>query len=297
MTPRQLALLAATTCVASAYGQSSSFTVNTASAVGDLGNPLNTVLGGSFAGSHTVRSITWSGSLTSSPFVFFFEEDVYASIQGPNGIGYTGPVAGEQGIFLGTTPFSGWAAGFQPAPVTGAWRFEAYTPNTLPDSTNWSMQNTQFSFNSDLFPTATAVGVGTRLSASLTEGQILWYQIDHAGGGLEVSTAGSTIFELDGGIRVDDTLIALFDSGGKLVEFNDDASSTDFTSLLSFSDLAAGAYRLAVTGSTRGTRVGESFIATSHDGEGTVNLLVAIPTPASAVALGAVGLAAGRRKR
>ncbi|MEM9084061.1 MAG: hypothetical protein AAGB34_10740, partial [Planctomycetota bacterium] len=263
-------------CAGGVAAESSSFAVTSASAAGDLGNAGNTVIGGSFTGTHTVRSLTWRGDLTSSPFAFFFEEDVHASISGPNGIGYTGPVAGEQGIFLGTTPFSGWYAGFAPAPVTGDWRFEAYTPGTLAGATNWSIVNTEFSFNSDLFPEAQTIGVGTDLTAEILEAEILWYSIDHAGGALEISTEGSTIFELEGNIQVDDTLIALYAPDGTLVG-SDDNSGEGLTSLLSIADLSAGEYRLAVTGATLGTRVGDAFIATSHDGEGSIRLSVNIP--------------------
>ncbi|MEM8681060.1 MAG: PEP-CTERM sorting domain-containing protein, partial [Planctomycetota bacterium] len=43
---------------------------------------------------------------------------------------------------------------------------------------------------------------------------------------------------------------------------------------------------LAVTGSTLGTQVGHSFIATSHDGEGTVSLSVTtVPEPRSAAGM------------
>ncbi|MEM1186772.1 MAG: hypothetical protein AAGI53_17440 [Planctomycetota bacterium] len=280
-----------------ASGQSATISVNGLSAAGDLGNAGNGVSTGAFSETFVAQSLTWSGQVSSGPNAFFFEEDVFASIEGPNGLGYTGPIAGEQGIFLGTTPFSGWGSGFAPASVNGAWRVEAYTPSTFAGSTNWSLQSTDFAFNADLFPAATSVGVGTSLSAGITEGEIQWYSIDHAGGGLEISTAGSILLELDGAIQTDDTLIALFDGTGTLVEFNDDDPAGGFTSLLSFDDLASGEYRLAVTGSTLGTRVGQNFISTSHDGQGTIQLSIAVPAPGAFASLAAGTLVAIRRRR
>jgi len=277
--------------------QSASIEVANASAAGALGDPGNTVVTGSFAESFIAKSLTWSGVLGSAPNPFFFEEDVFAAIEGPGGIGYAGPIAGEQGIFLGSTPFRGWTAGFAPGAITGDYRFEAYAPNAFPASTNWSISDASFAFNAALFPDAQAVGVGDSVSAAISEGEIQWYSIDHAGGGLEISTAGSQIFELDGAIQVDDTLIALFDASGMLVDFNDDASATDFTSLLTFDALGAGEYRLAVTGSTLGTRVGTSFISTSHDGEGTVELAILVPAPGVAGLLLNAGLMSFRRRR
>lgn len=283
---------------ASLFGQSVDINVGSASAAGDLGNPGNTVLTGSFTDSFTARSLTWSGSLTSTPNVFFFEEDVFASIEGPNGLGYTGPVAGEQGIFLGTTPFSGWYANFTPASVAGDWRFEAYTANSIANSTNWTMQDSVFSFNSDLFPQATSIAVGSNVSAAITESEILWYSLQHAGGQLFISTAGSVIEELDGNIQTDDTILAVYDSLGQLVDFNDDVGNGDFTSFLSFSNLSAGEYRIAVAGATFGTRVGNAFISSSHDGVGTIQLSVsAIPEPSSVAILTCFGLFAGIRRR
>ena len=124
----------------------------------------------------------------------------------------------------GATPFSGWSSGFAPASVNGGWSFEAYTPNTFPDSTNWSIAAADFGFNASLFPASTSVGIGASLATPISEGEIQWYDIAHAGGTIEFSTAGSTISELDGDIQTADTLIALFDATGTLVEFNDDAS-------------------------------------------------------------------------
>ena len=279
-----------------AAAQSVTIAVDDIGPSGDVGDVGNGVATGSFTESFVAQSLSWSGQITSAPNFFFFEEDVFASIEGPNGIGYTGPIAGEQGIFLGTTPFSGWTSGFSPASVSGDWRVEAFTPNTFPDSTNWSLVSTEFAFNANLFPDATSIAVGSSLSAGITEGEIQWYSIDHSGGALEVSTAGSVIFELDGGIQTDDTLIALFDDSGTLVAFNDDGSG-DFTSLLSFDDLAAGAYRLAVTGSTLGTRVGQNFISTSHDGQGTIALSVVVPAPSAGTAFIALLAAGGVRRR
>ncbi|MEM9066054.1 MAG: hypothetical protein AAGB51_11250 [Planctomycetota bacterium] len=272
--------------------------VSGAAAAGGLGDPGNSVSTGTFAESFMARSLTWSGVLTSVPNAFFFEEDVFASIEGPNGLGYTGPIAGGQGIVLGSTPFSGWSSGFTPASVNGDWRFEAYTENTFPGSTDWTVDSASFNFNAALFPAAASVSIGTSLAAGITEGQILWYTIDHLGGAVEFSTAGSSISELDGAIQTDDTLIALFDSSGVLVASNDDAPGAgDFTSLLSFSSLASGEYHLAVTGSTLGTRVGSTFIATSHDGVGSVELQVAVPAPGAAVILLAAGPLASRSRR
>lgn len=278
-----------------AAAQTAGFSVTDASPAGALGDPGNSTTSGTFSSSFTAKSLSWSGTLTSSPDPFFFEEDVYASIQGPNGIGYSGPIAGEQGIVLGSTPFSGWSSGFTPADVDGAFSFEAYTPNTLPDSTDWSIASGDFDFNASLFPGAVSIGAGSTETANITEGEILWYSINHAGGALEFSTAGSSIFELDGAIQTDDTLIALFDSTGELVDFNDDAAG-DPTSLLSFADLAGGEYRLAVTGSTLGTRVGDRFIATSHDGAGSINLAVAVPAPSAVLPL-AFGITLASRRR
>ncbi|MEM9372493.1 MAG: DVUA0089 family protein [Planctomycetota bacterium] len=279
-----------------ASAQSAPFSVSAASAAGDLGNAGNSVQTGLIADSFVASSLTWSGTLTSSPNFFFFEEDVYASIEGPNGIGYAGPIAGEQGIVLGPTAFSGWSAGFAPGSVNGDYRFEAYTPNTFANSTDWTISNAEFAFNEALFPDAMAVETGDAVSAGIVEGEILWYSIDHSGGALQFSTAGSIIDELDGGISTDDTLIALFDAQGQLVDFNDDAGSGISTSELMFADLAAGDYRLAVTGATLGTRVGSSFISTSHDGVGTIALTVAVPAPASLGLLAGFGLVARRRR-
>ena len=285
----------AASLVSASHAQTASFAVSNASAAGDLGTAGNFTSFGVFTESFVAQSLTWSGTLTSSPNFFFFEEDVFASVQGPNGLGYTGPIAGEQGIVLGATPFSGWTSGFAPASVNGAWSFEAYTANTFPDSTNWSITDADFTFDASLFPASTSVGIGTRLAAPIGEAEIQWYDIAHAGGPIEFSTAGSTISELDGDIQTDDTLIALFDATGTLVEFNEDGPD-DFTSLLTFANLAAGDYRLAVTGSTLGTRVGESFISTSHDGVGTINLAIAVPAPVSVVPLMG-GLTLGLRRR
>ncbi|MEL6797842.1 MAG: hypothetical protein AAFO89_13605 [Planctomycetota bacterium] len=278
------------------HAQTASFAVAGAGPTGDLGNAGNATAAGVFSDSFTAQSLTWSGTLTSSPNFFFFEEDVFASVQGPNGLGYTGPIAGQQGIVLGATPFSGWSSGFTPASVNGGWSFEAYTPNTFPDSTNWSIASADFAFNASLFPASTSIGIGASLATPISEGEIQWYDIAHPGGAIEFSTAGSTIIELDGDIQTDDTLIALFDATGTLVEFKDDGSD-DFTSVLSFADLAAGDYWLAATGSTLGTRVGDSFIATSHDGVGTINLSVAVPAPLTGAPLGALALVRVRRRR
>ena len=265
-----------------ANAQTASIAVTNAGPAGGLGSAGNSTQTGSFTETFTARSLSWSGTLTSAPNAFFFEEDVFASIQGPNGIGYTGPIAGEQGIVLGATPFSGWTS--------------AFTPNTFPGSTNWSISSAEFGFNQALFPDATSIGIGTARVDNIVEGEILWYSVDHAGGAIEFSTAGSSIFELDGGIQTDDTLIALFDSSGLLVDFNDDGSD-DFTSLLSFADLAAGDYRLAVTGSTLGTRVGQQFISTSHDGVGSINLAVTVPAPITALPIAAASVLGSRRRR
>ena len=276
--------------------QTASISVSNASPAGDLGDAGNTALTGSFGASFTAQSLHWSGTLTSAPNPFFFEEDVFAAIEGPNGLGYTGPIAGQQGIFLGSTPFSGWFGGLAPASINGNWRFEAFTPNSFANATDWSIQNAEFTFAESLFPDAAPAAVGDDLSFAITDGEIAWFSIDHAGGPIELSTAGSSLFELEGAIQTDDTLIALFDSNGALVEFNDDASAGVSTSRLFFNDLASGDYRLAVTGATLGTRVGPSFIATSHDAEGDVRLSVAIPAPATATALaGALGLLRRRR--
>jgi len=279
-----------------ASAQTASIAITNAGPAGGLGNAGNSTQTGSFTETFTARSLSWSGTLTSAPNAFFFEEDVFASIQGPNGIGYTGPIAGEQGIVLGATPFSGWTSAFAPASIEGDWSFEAFTPNTFPDSTNWSISSAEFGFNQALFPDATSIGIGSTRVDNIVEGEILWYSVDHAGGAIEFSTAGSSIFELDGVIQTDDTLIALFDSSGLLVDFNDDGSD-DFTSLLSFADLVAGDYRLAVTGSTLGTRVGQQFISTSHDGVGSINLTVAVPAPMSTLPLATASIFACRRHR
>ena len=290
------AVVAIATSALATQAQIASIDVATATAAGNLGETGNAVLNGTFTESFTARSLQWQGTLNSAPNFFFFEEDVFASIQGQNGLGYTGPVAGEQGIFLGATPFSGWASGFAPASVAGDWSFEAYTKGTAAGATNWTIEDADFTFDAALFPDANPITTGTNLSTSLTEGQILWYSLDHLGGGLEISTQGSEIFELEGNIQVDDTLIALFDASGDLVEANDDGPFGDFTSFLSFADLAAGDYHLAVTGSTLGTRVGENFIATSHDGEGTIQLSIAVPAPGTAAILAFAGIAARRRR-
>ena len=279
-----------------ANAQTASIAVTNAGPAGGLGNAGNSTQTGSFTETFTARSLSWSGTLTSAPNAFFFEEDVFASIQGPNGIGYTGPIAGEQGIVLGATPFSGWTSDFAPASIEGDWSFEAFTPNTFPGSTNWSISSAEFGFNQALFPDATSIGIGTARVDNIVEGEILWYSVDHTGGAIEFSTAGSSIFELDGVIQTDDTLIALFDSSGVLVDFNDDGSN-DFTSLLSFADLAAGDYRLAVTGSTLGTRVGQQFISTSHDGVGSINLAVTVPAPITALPIAAASVLGSRRRR
>ena len=277
--------------------QSATFTIDGAGAAGNLGNSANFTATGTFTESFTARSLTWSGQLTSNPNSFFFEEDVFASIRGPNGLGYTGALAGEQGIFLGTTPFSGWSAGFAPASIDGDWSFEAYTPNTFPDSTNWSMLDSTFSFNADLFPEARAIAIGTRRVDPITEGEILWYSVDHAGGAIEFSTDGSRLAELEGVIQPNDTIVALYDSTGALVDLDIDGGA-GFTSLLSIANLAGGEYHLAVTGYTLGTRIGSNFIATSHDGEGTISLSVVVPSPAvGIVAVGCLGFALRRRQQ
>ncbi|MEM1329136.1 MAG: DVUA0089 family protein [Planctomycetota bacterium] len=280
-----------------AAGTSGTFTVGFASAAGDLGAVGNAVQTGILSGGFVARSLRWNGTLTSAPNAFFFEEDVYASIEGPNGIGYTGPIAGEQGIVLGTTRFSGWSSGFTPASVSGDYRFEAYTPNTFANSTNWRISQGDFAFDEALFPLAESVSVGDTRKDTLSEGEILWYSIDHVGGGLHLSTGGSVITELDGAIQTDDTLIALFDDTGSLVDFNDDANAGVSTSELLFDSLEAGSYRLAVTGATLGTRVGSSFISTSHDGAGSIALSIAVPAPASGVALALAGAFGSRRRR
>ncbi|MEM8876103.1 MAG: hypothetical protein AAGD32_17805 [Planctomycetota bacterium] len=288
--------LVAASIASGLQAQSASFSVSSIGPAGGLGDPGNGTASGAFSESFVARSLSWSGTLTSAPNFFFFEEDVFASVQGPNGLEYTGPIAGQQGIVLGETPFSGWSSGFAPASVNGAWSLEAYTPNTFPDSTNWSISEAEFGFNASLFPASTSVGVGTSLAEPISEGEIQWYDIAHTGGAIQFSTAGSTISELDGGIQTDDTLIALFDSTGSLVEFNDDGAG-DFTSLLSFADLAAGDYWLAATGSTLGTRVGDSFISTSHDGVGTISLSVAVPAPMTTVPVAVLAIAGARRRR
>ncbi|MEM9661827.1 MAG: hypothetical protein AAF937_05920 [Planctomycetota bacterium] len=279
-----------------AGAQTASFSVSGAGPAGDLGAAGNFTTSGTFTETFVAQSLQWSGTLTSNPNLFFFEEDVFASIEGPNGLGYTGPIAGEQGIFLGTTPFSGWSSGVAPASVNGGWSFEAYTPNTFASSTDWTIADASFAFSADLFPASTPIAVGDTLAAPIVEAEIQWYSIAHGGGGLDISTAGSLIDELDGNITTDDTLIALYDSAGALVEFNDDANG-DFTSRLTFADLAAGDYTLAVTGSTLGTRVGASFISTSHDGRGTIQLAITVPAAPSAAVFGVLGIAAGRRRR
>ncbi|MEM9167588.1 MAG: hypothetical protein AAGB48_11285 [Planctomycetota bacterium] len=286
----------ATSVASGLQAQTASLAVNSIGPAGDLGNSGNGNTSGTFSESFVAQSLSWSGTLTSAPNFFFFEEDVFASVQGPNGLEYTGPIAGQQGIVLGETPFSGWSSGFVPASVQGAWSFEAYTPNTFPDSTNWSISSADFGFNASLFPASTSVGIGTSLATPISEGEIQWYDIAHAGGAIQFSTSGSSIAELDGNIQTDDTLIALFDSTGSLVEFNDDGD-VDFTSLLSFADLDAGDYWLAATGSTLGTRVGESFISTSHDGVGTINLAIAVPAPQTVLPLVGCFVTCVRRRR
>ena len=287
------AALIATSLTAVASAQTASFTINSASSAGDLGSAGNTTATGTFTSSFVAQSLTWSGDITSTPNFFFFEQDVYASVSGPNGIGYTGAVAGEQGIFLGTTPFSGWNSGFTPASVNGDWSFEAYTET---GGTEWTMLDTEFSFNAALFPAAEPIAIGTDLDAPITEGEILWYSIEHSGGAIEFSTAGSQLAELEGNIMPNDTIVALYDSTGALVGSDTDGD-IGFTSLLSFADLASGEYHLAVTGYTLGTRVGDNFIATSHDAEGTISLSVTVPTPGTMLLFAGITATAIRRRR
>ncbi len=283
------------TLPATTSGQSEDIFIPSASPAGDIGDPGNTVIQSSISGGFTARSLRWSGTVSSGANPFFFEEDIFASIRGPGGLGYTGPIGGEQGIFLGSTPIRGWYALPTTAEPAGDWTVETYTPGTLPSATNWSLIDTSVTIESALFPDTTPIRTREAVSADIAEADILWYRFRHGGGAFSASTAGSQIFELDGVIQTDDTYLALFDAGGSLVAENDDVGGGDFTSLIDLSGLESGNYWIAATGSTLGTRVDDGFIATTHDGVGTLDLVV-IPAPATTLPVLAALLACHRRR-
>jgi len=87
-----------------------------------------------------------------------------------------------------------------------------------------------------------------------------------------------------------DTMLGIFDAGGTLLDFNDDANGLG--SALRFSVPSAGTYYIGVTGFPDFDFLGD------HDQTGRYQLTVAIvPAPAGMAMLGAAGLIARRRRR
>ena len=128
--------------------------------------------------------------------------------------------------------------------------------------------------------------------------QVDWYTIT-IGEAQEIRFSTSkTLSLIDDGVAIADTEIGIYSNSGALLASNDDISfPTNPYSLVTFPNLAAGTYYVAVAGYN--TTFGASNWAVSSDGQSGIGdyWLNITPEPASLALLALGGLVIARRRR
>ena len=145
------------------------------------------------------------------------------------------------------------------------------------------------------------IAISSSTRDALADSQVRFYRFDYAGGALTIDTLGSSLASKN------DTNIALYNVTGKVVKKNDNISSSNKLSRLTFADgdLANGTYYLGVAGGGSFifpfSSFADGFEASSfspYTGTVQINLTgTPVPEPASLAAVAAAGLLLRRRRR
>lgn len=146
--------------------------------------------------------------------------------------------------------------------------------------------------------TATKVQSGAQVRGAYGAGQVKFFSFDYTGGAFTVDTEGNTINESGG-----DTFLALYDSAGKVVKFNDDIDFRAFSQIIvADGELANGTYYLGFTEYKGEANPGFDLRVypdnVGASGEFVINGLALLPEPTSlAVAAASLTTFGIRRRR